>query len=1017
MTAWRGILLLLELVAALPMSPVRASPASLPADEQEHRPASLRIAPKEPAEAAGTFRVRDGFRLELLAAEPLVTSPVAMEYDENGRAYVAEMRDYPYTDRSTDKPNTERTADQAIGRIRLLEDTDGDGRFDRSTIFADGLSWPTGLALWQGGVYVAATPDLWYLKDTDGDGRADVRRQVFTGFRKFNIQAVINNLRWGLDHCVYGAGSTNGGLIRSAGARGAAPVKMSTNDFRFDPRTEQLELLSGGARFGQAFDDWGRRFICNIRNPIQHAVIDDRYLRRNPLLAVVSPLADVALAGDTLPIFRISRPEPWRILNARRLAADPISAAPRSETVAAGYVTSACGLTLYGGSAYPSSYYGQAFIGEVAANVIHRQRLVPVGLTFRSERIDSVAEFVASTDNWFRPVNFTNAPDGTLHVLDMYRETIEHPWSIPEDIKKDLDLESGRDRGRIYRLAPPGFKLPKPPRLGSASPRELVATLERPDCWSRDTAHRLIFERQNQSFVPLLRAVIHQRADDACRGRPMAALARMHALWSLHGLGALCEEDVLDALEDPVAEVREHAVRLAEPRLGQSPAVLDRVLSLARDRSGRVRGQVALALGSLADDRATAALAVLARQDAEDPWARLALLSAPPERAVALIEALVKGGEAPLPVLKALAAVVGARRNGDEIRRALDAVAPTGAPDSGAKRRSRRELLVGLGEALQRHRLSLTEVAERADPRAGGWINELMREATALAADANAPTPQRVQSLRLIGMGPSGPARRVLAGLLGPQHPQEVQCAAVEAIARGAWPESPSILVGACQGAAPDARAAIVHQILARSEWTQALLDALDAGSLTPWDIPLNRRPTLLRHRDASIRNRAIAIFARETPASRDEVFQRYRAALELKADGDRGHLVARRVCLSCHQKNGEGSDAGPALETIRHRSAEEVLLHVIDPNREVSPNYYEYVVMLRDGRVTSGAIAEESPTSVTLRRAGRARETILRADIVELASTGRSLMPEGIENQVTLQEMADLLAFLLDRD
>jgi putative membrane-bound dehydrogenase-like protein len=995
----------------------RAAAENPPANEKEWEPRSLRTAPKEPGEAAGTFRTRDGFQLELLAAEPLVTSPVAMEYDENGRAYVAEMRDYPYTDRSTDKPNTERTSDLPIGRIRILEDSDGDGRFDRSTIFADGLSWPTGLALWRGGVYAAATPDVWYLKDTDGDGRADVRRRVFTGFHKFNIQAVINNLRWGLDHKIYGAGSSNGGLIRRGDSSDSAPVKMSGNDFRFDPKTEEFELLSGGARFGQAFDDWGHRFICDIRNPIRHAVIDDRYLRRNPFLAVVSPLEDVALAGDTLPIYRISRPEPWRILNARRLAADPTIASPRSETVAAGYVTSACGLTFYRGSAYPSAYYGQAFIGEVAANVIHRQRLRPEGLTFRSERIDRGSEFVASTDNWFRPVNFTNAPDGTLHVLDMYRETIEHPWSIPEDIKKDLDLESGRDRGRIYRLAPPGFRPRRPPRLGKASSHELVAALENPDSWWRDTAHRLIYERQDQGCVALLRDLLHRRAPDPRTGPPTAALARLHALWSLQGLGALSDHDVLAALGDPLPEVREHAVRLAESRAGESRALLEAVLALAGDRNIRVRGQVALSLGGFADDRATSALAVIAEQVPDDPWTRLAVVCARPDRAVSVIEALVGGAGAPLPAVEALAGVVGARRNDDEIRRALDAVAPAAAPEKDAKRRSRRALVVGLCEGLRRHDLALAQVIERAGPHVAGWISELVREGAALAADAKAPIRERVGSIRLIGMGTSREARNVLAGLLGLQHPQEVQLAAIDALGRASGPEIPSILLAVCRGSTPAVRAAIVHQLLARNERSGALFDAIAAGILTPSDIPLGRRAMLLRAGDAKIRERAAALLAPVAPAARGEVMKRYRAALEIKGDRARGHSVARRVCLSCHQTRGEGNDAGPALETIEHRSAEEVLLHVLDPNREVSPNYYEYVVMLKDGRVTTGVIAQENPTSLTLRRADGAGETILRADIDELASTGKSLMPEGIENQVTVEEMADVLAFLLDHN
>jgi putative heme-binding domain-containing protein len=347
----------------------------------------------------------------------------------------------------------------------------------------------------------------------------------------------------------------------------------------------------------------------------------------------------------------------------------------------------------------------------------------------------------------------------------------------------------------------------------------------------------------------------------------------------------------------------------------------------------------------------------------------------------------------------------------------LGAVAPAGAPDQDAKRQSQRALLVGLSEGVRRHGLSLAQLIERAGPQAAGWLGALVRESAALAADPHAPLPERVQSVRLLALGPAGQGGDVLAGLLGPQHPQEVQIAAVDALGRVARPDIARLLISSCRGASPAVRAAIVHQLLARSERSGAVLDALAAGTLTPADIPVSRRTNLLRHHDAQIRARAAELFAREAPPARGEVLKRYRAALDLTGDRDRGHVVARRVCLGCHRARGEGNDAGPALETIEHRSAEEVLLHVLDPNREVSPNYYEYVVMLKDGRTTTGAIAQENPTSVTLRRADGAGETVLRADILELASTGGSLMPEGIENQVTLQEMADLLAFLVARD
>jgi putative membrane-bound dehydrogenase-like protein len=977
----------------------------------------LRIPPHEPREALATFKIRDGFRLELLAAEPLVCSPVAMEYDEDGRAYVAEMRDYPYTDRSTDKPMVERNTDLPLGRIRLLEDTDGDGRFDRATIFADNLSWPTGLALWKRGVYVAATPDLWYLKDNNGDGRADVRRKVLTGFRKLNVQAVINNLRWGLDHMIYGAGGSNGGSIRSADGPHDRPVTMLADDFRFDPQSERIELLSGGARFGLSFDDWGRRFICNIRNPIRHAAIEDRYLGRNRWLPAVAPLQDVAESGDTLPIYRISPPEPWRVMNARRLAADPTTPSPRSETVAAGYVTAACGLTIYRGSTYPACYYGQAFLGEVAANVIHRQRMKPDGLTFRSERIDQGVEFAASTDNWFRPVNFTNAPDGTLHVLDMYRETIEHPWSIPDDIKQGLDLESGRDRGRIYRIAPPGFRPTARPHLGSAGPSDLVAALENPNAWWRDTAHRLIFERQDPRTVELLRALLRSRKSDPPAGPPAASLARLHAMWSLQGLGFLSHEDLLIALGDPKAEVREHAIRLSEPALGKSAPLLEPVLVLAEDEHIRVRGQVALSIGGLADRRVIPALAAIARRDPNDPWIRAAVLTALPEHAASFVDTLAHGEKAPLPTLEGLATMVGTAGSDDDVRRVLHAIGPANPSETLLVKQNRRAIVIGLSEGLGRKRRDLAGVVARIDPAAQRWISALIGTAAALAADAQAPVAERLQNIRLIEMDSSERAHQVLVGLLGPQQPQEIQLAAVEALGRQARPDTANALLAACKAATPPVRAATVHQLLSRSQWLHALLDSISAGTLAPTDVPLNRRAILLSNGDSSVRSRALTLFARSTPGARGEVLNRYREALRLDADGDRGRLVARRVCMNCHRVRGEGIDVGPPLETIQHRSPEEVLTHVLDPNREVSPSYFEYVVTFKDGRVTTGAISTETPTSITLCRAGGVRETILRFDIDELASTGKSLMPEGLENQVTRQEMADLIRFLLQRD
>ncbi len=673
-----------------------------------------RVPATEPAHVGRTFHTQSGFHLDLLAAEPLTTDPVAIAYDEDGRAWVVEMSDYPYTDKANDVAWQDSKNDLPLGKVRILEDTDGDGDFDTSTIFARDLSWPTGIALFKGGAYIAATPDIWYLKDTDGDRQADVREKVFTGFRKYNVQAVMNNLAWGLDHKVYGAGSSNGGTIQSPGQPAASPIVLSRNDYLFDPNSRQFEAISGGARFGNSFDDWGNRFLCNIRNPIQQVLLPSRYLKRNPWLVAPAAVQDVAEAGDTLPVYRTSPPEPWRTLRAERYLADSKSTVPRSETNQ-GYFTSSSGITIYRGSAYPPEFRGNAFVGEVAGNLIHRQALTPAGVTFTSRRTEENQEFLTSDDNWFRPVNFVNAPDGTLHVLDMYRETIEHPWSIPDDIKALVDLESGRDRGRIYRLTPPGFQTPKPPKLGRAASAELVPHLDHPNAWHRETAHRLLFERQDLSVVAAVRSL-------ARSGSP---LGRLHALWTLEGLGQISADDLLAALGDASAGLREHAVRLSESRLGQSKALLSRMAELARDPEKRVRFQVAFSLGEVQDPLATQALRELVARDADDAWMRVAILSSLADNAGEVLAQLLN--DSPLSddagqrlVRRQLAVCVGARKNESDVRKVFQALSQ--ATRSPGNRPAALSVLAGLGEGLKRSRGSLSASAPRCGQLRSGRV-------------------------------------------------------------------------------------------------------------------------------------------------------------------------------------------------------------------------------------------------------------------------------------------------------
>ncbi|QDT25575.1 Cytochrome c [Gimesia panareensis] len=972
------------------------------------------LEPTEPGKAVDTFRLQNGFRMELLAAEPLVTDPVAMQYDENGLAYVVEMNDYPYTDKSKDEAWAEQKS-APIGKVRVLEDVDGDGKFDRSTIFAEGLSWPTGLAFWKGGVYVSATPDIWYFKDTDGDHKADIKRKVFTGFRKYNVQAVMNNLKWGLDHQIYGAGGSNGGTIQTVGSSKTDPINMGRRDFRFDANTENFEVISGGARFGNTFDDWGNRFICNISNPLMHIVLPAKYLGRNRYLPVTSAIHNAVPAGDAIAVYRVSPPEPWRIINAQRLANDPNSRSPKSAKHATGFVTSSAGVTLYRGAAYPREYYGNAFIGEVAGNLVMRYLVQPDGVTFKAERAHDKQEFLASTDNWSRPVNFLNAPDGTLHLLDMYRENIEHPWSMPEDIKAHLDLTSGRDRGRIYRILPPkfpeGFQKPEPPRLGSADISRLVAELENPNVWWRDTAHRLIFERQDPQAVPLLIELFQQS---------QSPLARLHALWSLQGLEALNETLLLQALSDREPEIRRTAVRLAEPQLNQNEALKKKVISLATDSDPRVRFQTAFTLGEVAGPEAAQALYTIVRQDYGDHWIRTAVLSSLSESTADFLASLlqdVKFAASPQarPLLSQLANVIGTRQQPAEVQTILERAARYDYPGNQKKTTAVQiELLRGVGEGLKRGGKSLLRFTAEPETEASRLILGQISQAKKTAADRRETSARRLDAIELLSCTDLVTAQSALLPLLGARETQELQSAVVVALTSFPDNKVANLLLEEYPSLTPTIRREIVDRLLRRQDWILQLFAAISERTVSLSQIPQVRRDILMKSPNPEIRKQAEQLFAGETLGPRHEIISAYQPALSAKTDLTVGKRVFKRECLTCHRLGQEGYEVGPNLATIKNRTAPEILVHVLDPNKEVSPNYLEYVVVTDDGLIETGIIVNETPSSITLKKAENKRITILRENIEEIKSSGKSLMPEGFEKKIKTGEMADLIAYLM---
>jgi putative membrane-bound dehydrogenase-like protein len=965
-----------------------------------------RVPPTPPEKAEATFEVLHGFRMKLIAAEPLVASPVDLAYDEDGRAYVVEMRDYPFPEEKNAAPTV------FPGTVRLLEDVDGDGKFDRATIFADQLAWPTSVCCYRGGVFVAAAPDIWYFKDTDGDRKADVRRKVFTGFSRYNVQAIMNSLRWGLDNKIYGAASGNGGTVRHADRPDEPLIQLTRRDFRFDPVTEKIEAISGGERYGACFDDWGNRFLCNIRNPVQHVVLPLHYLARNPHLVVPSVIHDVAESGDQLRVYRISPPEPWREFRAQRWSLEGASM-PRSELIGAGYWTSSSGVCVYRGAAYPEEFRGNVFIGEVAGNLIHRQILTRDGVTFKSSRADENTEFVRSRDNWFRPVNFVNAPDGTLTVLDMYRETIEHPWSIPDDIKAQLDLSSGKERGRLYRLEAPKFTASKLPKLSTASTVELVAHLESPHSWYRETAQRLLFERQDRSAVDPLRKLV--RAE----GNP---LAKLHALYVLSGISELTYAEVQRAMSDSEPEVARHGVLMGESFRAQEPILLVE-LRKKLPNDIRVRFQTALSIGQVINDpSAFDTLLDIARQDTADPWMRIAILTSASGIAGELADNLLKQEKLDdanrvgrLELVRQLAFLQGIEPSNEG---AIVLLRSVGRDRFSVPNDLAYAALRGLGEGLARRKTRLDDLLNQPHSISGviAWpdrIRELLQDAPSAASDVTKTIAERRMALELIAFSSPKQAVSPLLALLRPGESRELQQTALRVLGSLNEVSIATELVKRWKHLTPPLRDEAATILLSRPTWQAPLIAALEEGDIPVAQLSIPQRTRLAAIRDEKLADRVKSVLASFVVGPRKEAIERYQESLTLKGEGSRGQIVYRRECMNCHKLRGEGHDVGPSLETIQHRSPQEILIHVLDPNREVSPNFLEYVVRLTDGRVLTGLIASETDAGLTIRRAQLQEETILRSEIEDIASSGKSLMPEGVEQKITPQEMADLITFL----
>jgi putative membrane-bound dehydrogenase-like protein len=963
------------------------------------------VPPRSPKEEMATFRLPAGFHAELVAAEPNVIDPVAFAFDQDGKLYVAEMPGYPNGGLGTGEIHS--------GRIKLLEDRDGDGFFEHGTTFADGLRFPMSIQPWKGGILVAVAPEILYLEATRGDGRADKVRRLYTGFGLKNIQQMLNGLQWGLDNWVYGCAGLNPSEVHSLEKPDMPLVDLRGRGVRFQPEVPgRLEPVSCGGQYGLAADDWERWFTNTNNQHLRHIILPDHYLRRNPSLPVAEVTLDIPDHGAACKVYRISPFEGWRVERTRRRRESPDSKRyPDTELVPGGYITSGCSPAVATTDLFPEAYRGNTFICDPANNLVHRDILLPEGATFRAKRAEPDHEFLASTDNWFRPVYLAFGPDGALYIADFYREVIETPLSLPEDIKKAVNLQS-RGRGRIWRIVPDSFRPGKKPALGHATAAELVVHLADGNAWWRLTAQRLLIEKQDRSVVGALRKL--------ARTSP-APLGRAHALWTLDGLRAMDAGLIEAALADGDAGVREQALRLAESHVAANISLRAAVVALADDSSARVRFQLAFTLGEVHTPQAIEALAKLALRDARDPWTQVAILSSTSRSAPQLLKLLVRGpeftagaSECQLQMLTRLAALVAARGHETELSAALELL---GDPGSEAKP-WQLAIVDGLGQGLQNTPRSFAQLWHEPAGSLQKSLSRLRPIFTQAAKEASEGTrgiSARLAAVRLVGFGPSLLALKTLEPLLSPSNSAMIQLAAVKALSLQSDPTVAGLLLGGWDSYSPSVRREVLEAIFARPERLGSLVRAMKENKVLVGQLEPFRLQQLQKVSDVKLREEALALVARRSTTDRQKTVQAYRPALDLTGDAVRGKAVFKKNCATCHRLEDVGVEVGPdLLSALRTKTRETLLVDLLDPSREVDPRYINYVVTTKSGRFLTGMIATDTSSSITLRRAEKAEDTVLRSEISEIQATAKSLMPENLELQLTKQDVADVIAYLL---
>jgi putative membrane-bound dehydrogenase-like protein len=984
--------------------------------------------PQKPETTLANLEIHPDFEMTLVAAEPLINKPMNFDWDAAGRLWVAETPEYPNGRRGMrpdyrgkewkDRGGLEFTAgiQDRPGRdkVSILSDTDGDGVMDKKHIFFEGLDLVTGLVFYRDGVIVTQAPDILFLRDTDGDDKADKVEKLYTNLGTGDTHAVINNPRWGWDGWIYATHGYSGTPdVRSGdGSKGFGGVGSGVVRFKPDGSAFEQYSSKGG-------NTWGLQITG-----------DNRVMWTQPTsgeLLMHTILPEYALARGSVgrvPSYKVVEPSPksFPLLTFEQLAYVQIDWV--------GSFTAAAGTVIYDGGAWPAEFNGDYFTTEPTINVVHHTRLTPAGTSYTAKKLPGreETEFIRSKDMWWRPIEVRVGPDGAMFLADFYNQAVIHNDTRgPDHNRVNAAVRPDRDHyfGRIWRINHRQAKKLPVPNLATADRRARAEALGHPNRHIRLVAHRLIAENP-----PPAANVPKDLLSDIQALQPEGRIASLWTLAKVPGIdvGWWAQQ----FLADQEASVRRNAALVAESS-AQTTAATAALLN-DPDAGVRLAALRALAAGEVSDAAAQALIAAWAKFD--DDFQRSAAIGAATRNPAASIAAALGSSDpsslTPLvnslvtrlaeandsdAAAKLVIALASQPASADELKtRILDTLSKTLQQPPAMTPALKQALTTLLSSGASGTALPLTAKWDGGSGDFAGIISGITEKLTGTVADAQADDAVRVAAARtLLGIRSTSPA------ILPALEAQLVAAANAPSLKQGliaALGETDEATVGQMLAKvyaqlSPEAQSTAFETLVKRADWATALLDGVQSKAIDATTFGPANAYRLRTHPAREIAERANAMKDQLNPneKAKNEVIASLVPVVSKPADLANGKTMFTVSCATCHKLNDEGTEIGPTLTGMGSHGPEELLVHIVDPNREVDPSFHAWNIETKDGQFYAGVIARQNNASVLLRTLTGEVE-IPTNTIKTRTDTGRSLMPEGLE-ALGGENLRDILAYM----